>query len=235
MKTWFFGFFFTLTSCKKGSQGSKTIKMRQNFYCKCFFSMVFNRKIAFNFCQSNAFIDIGWLEDAKNEYITVRSHRVIEMSLISEAIDDKSFYGKISQLLLSSWAVAQQRICTLPRKTRSRASSWPEFCLFLTKHSFSVGMKPSKHAGNRGRCSSACFTEGAIHQFHCFFNFFLPPFLFKQWGICFSRVVWLVGSLSSSLAAWVMESRKLWDLKNDVCFLWSIFHCFCAEFQERFR
>lgn len=52
--------------------------------------MVFNRKIAFNFCQSNAFIDIGWLEDAKNEYITVRSHRVIEMSLISEAIDDKS-------------------------------------------------------------------------------------------------------------------------------------------------
>lgn len=90
--------------------------MRQNFYCKYFFSMIFNRKIAFNFCQSNAFIDIGWLEDAKNEYITVRSHRVIEMSLISEVIDDKSFYGKISQLLLSSWAVAQQRICTLPRK-----------------------------------------------------------------------------------------------------------------------
>lgn len=56
----------------------------QNFYYKYFPSMIFCRKITFNFSQSNAFIDISQLKDGNNEYITgVRSHRIIDMGLIS--------------------------------------------------------------------------------------------------------------------------------------------------------
>lgn len=78
-----FVFLHHLMSCMECNQGNKTTKnVCHNFYYKYFPSMIFSRKTTFNFSQSNAFIDIGWLKDAKDEYITVRSHRVIDMGSI---------------------------------------------------------------------------------------------------------------------------------------------------------
>lgn len=79
--------------------------------------MIFCRKITFNFSQSNAFINIGWLKDGNNEYITVRSHRIIDMGLISEAIDGKLFHGKIPQLLLSSVGSSTAVYLYLPQES----------------------------------------------------------------------------------------------------------------------
>lgn len=83
--------------------------------------MIFSRKTTFDFSQSNAFIDIGWLKDAKNEYITVRSQRVIDMGLISEAIDDKSFHGKIPLLLLSFVGSSTAVYLYTPQKSQSHS------------------------------------------------------------------------------------------------------------------
>lgn len=102
----------------EGNQGNKTTEMCQNFYYKYFPSMIFSRKTTFNFSQSNAFFDTGWLKDAKNEYTTVRNHTVIDMGLISEAVDDKSFHGKIPQLLLSSVSSSTAVYLYTPEKSQ---------------------------------------------------------------------------------------------------------------------
>lgn len=69
------------------------------------------------------------------------------MDLISEAIDDKYFHGKIPQLLLSSVGSNTAVYLYTPEKSQIQSQFLATIFLFLTKHSFSVGMKPSKHAG----------------------------------------------------------------------------------------
>lgn len=165
--------------------------------------MIFSRKTTSKFSQSNAFIEIGWLKDAKNEYITVRSHSH------RHGLDIRGYIwminlsmARVLSCCFPLWAVAQQCVCTLPRKAGSTASSWPEFCQFLSKHSFSVGMKPSKHAGNRGRCSSDCFTQRVeLYISSTALSISFVSFLAQAVRNLFLKSSLTCGALSSSLAA----------------------------------
>lgn len=62
-------------------------------------------------------------------------------------------------MLLSSVGSSTAVYLYLPQKSWIQSQFLAWILSVSNKHSFSVGMKSNKHAGNKGRCSSACFTQ----------------------------------------------------------------------------